>query len=182
MIRSQGELNRLLGEVIFQAKALGIPLSLRIDEDVRINQRARSRFGCCKKIQTPTLKGQSAKPGEASYIIEISKALSAAPEESIKEVLAHEVLHTTPGGYKHTGNWKNYAKLMNKGFGYQIKRTNSPESLGVTLAKERPAAKYLIVCQNCGLTMERARKSKVIKQPSLYRCKCGGRLKVSVVE
>lgn len=178
MIRPQKELNKLLDEVITQAKALGIPLSSQINEDVVVNQRAKSRFGCCKRIKAS--RGKSIEG--MHYIIEISKALSESSIGSIKEVLAHEVLHTAPEGYNHTGNWKKYAGQMNKEYGYNIKRTNSPDALGVELPGEKPPAKYLIVCEKCGNTQERIRSSKVIKKPSLYRCKCGGRLKVQVVE
>ena len=181
MIRTQVELNELLIEVISQAKNLGIPVSSQIKNEVVVNQRARSRFGCCKIIQTPSLKSQHGVKIEKQipkYMIEISVALSEAPIEAIKEVLAHEVLHTTLGGDSHTGNWKKYAKMMNQNYGYNIKRTNSPESLGVILPREKPLAKYLIVCQKCGMTQGRSRISKVIKHPSLYRCKCGGKLKI----
>jgi len=200
MIRTQQVLNELLIEVIAQAKALGIPVSPQISSDVLVNKRAKSRFGCCKKIQTSSLKlehalkpeyggqvenqnrnldrNQSESRIDPRYIIEISRALTEAPIESIKEVLAHEVLHTTPGGDSHTGPWKKYVSLMNQNYGYHIKRTNSPESLGVNLPREKPPAKYLIVCKKCGMTQERSRISKVIKRPSLYRCKCGGSLKI----
>lgn len=139
-------------------------------------------MGCCKKIQAPILRpqdrGGEKKNSEIRYIIEISKALIEAPEESIKEVLAHEILHTTPGGDNHTGLWKKYASMMNQSYGYHIKRTIAPEALGVSLAREKPPAKYLIICKKCGIVQERSRVSRVIKQPSLYRCKCGGALKV----
>lgn len=176
MLKNQAELNELLNEVICQAKALGIPVSLYINEKLIVNQRAKSRFGACKKIQNSTLKNQTSKRENSQYKIEISKALIDGPKKFIKEVLAHEILHTTPGGYNHTGNWKRYAKLMNESYGYHIRRTNSPESLGLNLEKEKLPAKYLIVCQKCGITIERNRRSKVVKQPSIYRCKCGGKL------
>lgn len=197
-IRSQKDLNELLEEIISQAEALGIPVSSQINSDVVVNQRARSRFGCCKIVHSPTLrtehghkiekskKNQIEKPDECQsgprYIIEISAALSVAPIDAIKEVLAHEVLHTTPGGDRHTGPWKKYASMMNQSYGYHIKRTNSPESLGVSLPREKPTAKYLIICKKCGMTQERSRISKVIKHPSLYRCKCGGKLKIKTAQ
>ncbi len=161
---------------------MGIPVSEHIDSEVVINKRAKSRFGCCKEIQTPTLRSQDrdgeGKNNEIRYTIEISKALLEAPTQSIKEVLAHEVLHTTPDGDKHTGIWKKYAAIMNQSYGYHIKRTLSPEALGVNLSKVKAPAKYLIICKKCGMVQERSRVSRVIKQPSLYRCKCGGKLKI----
>ena len=209
-IKTQDELNGLLTEVIGQAQALGIPLSSNINRDVVVNQRARSRFGCCKIIHPPSSKTPNTKQSESPdkkqsespdkkhsesphtkqsklsdnnqnetrYIIEISKALAEAPVESIREVLAHEVLHTSPGGDRHTGPWKKYASMMNQSYGYHIKRTNSPESLGVDQTRKKPTTKYLVICKKCGMTQERSRVSRVIKHPSLYRCKCGGKLKI----
>lgn len=171
IIKTQIEINRLLVDVISQAKALGIPVSSHIESNVVINKRAKSRFGCCRKIQ-------GKKQNEPRYVIEISAALLEAPIESIREVLAHEVLHTSPAGDNHTGLWKKYAGMMNQSYGYHIKRTNSPESLGLSQEREQAPAKYLIICKKCGIVQERSRISKVIKQPSLYRCKCGGKLKV----
>ncbi|MDX9888661.1 MAG: hypothetical protein RBS51_05270 [Anaerovoracaceae bacterium] len=217
-IKTQDELNELLTEVIDQAQALGIPLSSNINRDVVVNQRARSRFGCCKIIHPSSSKNSNTKQSESldkehkknpdknqskntdeiqkecpstkqsqssaknqnetRYIIEISKALAEAPVESIREVLAHEVLHTSPGGDRHTGPWKKYASMMNQSYGYHIKRTNSPESLGVDQRRKKPTTKYLIVCKKCGMSQERSRVSRVIKHPSLYRCKCGGKLSI----
>lgn len=195
MIRTQKELNELLEEVISQAEALGIPVSSQINSGVVVNKRAKSRFGCCKTIRNPSLKpeyegqvkNKNVNLGKSQiesriyprYIIEISKTISEGPRESIKAVLAHEILHTIPGGDNHTGVWKKYASSMNQNYGYHIQRTNSPESLGVSLSREKPIAKYLIICKACGMVQERSRVSRVIKQPSLYRCKCGGKLKVS---
>lgn len=182
MNKSQEELNELLKEVIAQTLALDIPISSQIQADVIVNKRAKSRFGCCKKIPPSSLRSEYRDDyknhNEACYILEISSALVEAPIESIKEVLVHELLHTTPGGGNHTGIWKKYAKLMNENYGYHIQRTNSAESLGVNIEREKTKVKYLIICKKCGIVQERSRTSKVIKHPSLYRCKCGGRLKV----
>lgn len=43
----QKTLDALLAKVIAQARQAGIPVSPAIDPKVRVNRRARTRFGCC---------------------------------------------------------------------------------------------------------------------------------------
>lgn len=159
--------NNLLQEVINEAVNINIPVSNNIISNVKINTRATSRFGQCKK--------QNGK-----YLIEISQHLTQAEEKHIKETLAHEVLHTCPNCMNHGRQWKLYAMIMNNKYGYEISRTGSCENMGITSPKiER--ANYAIVCNNCGKTTYRQRESKVIKNPERYRCKCGGKLHIERV-
>lgn len=155
--------DRLLQVVIAEAKALNIPVSCRIEPNVVINSRAKTRFGCCIK------KGDN-------YIIELSDKLIDAPEASCRQTLAHEILHTCRGCRNHGGCWKQYAGKMNAAYGYQISRTQTHEALGI--ANTIPV-RYVLVCQNCGAEIKRARMSKLVRNPERYRCKCGGMLSVS---
>ena len=41
------DFDALLSAVAEQARALGIPVSDRVDPHVRVNRRAVTRFGCC---------------------------------------------------------------------------------------------------------------------------------------
>ena len=43
-------LDILLVQVVSQARSLSIPVSLKIDPNVTVNTRARTRFGCCRKV------------------------------------------------------------------------------------------------------------------------------------
>ena len=79
------QLDALLAQVIAQARALGIPVSGRIDPHVRLNARAKKRFGCCIG---------SVKSG---FVIELAAALPAAGRQTCLQTLAHEVLHTCTG-------------------------------------------------------------------------------------
>jgi len=159
--------NSLLKEVINEAVNINIPVSNNIVPDVIINTRATSRFGQCKKRN-------------GKYLIEISQHLTQAEEKYIKETLAHEVLHTCPNCMNHGTEWKSYARKMNMKYGYEISRTGSCQSMGITNPKvER--ANYTIVCDNCGKKIYRQRESKVIKNSEQFRCKCGGRLHIERV-
>ena len=163
----QKQVNGLLQEIIDEAKNAGIPVSKRILTDVRINPRPKKRFGCCRKTGR-------------DFQIEVSRFVLDAPEEAIRNVIAHEVLHTCRGAMDHQSKWKEYASLMNRTYGYTIKRTNSFEELGLVRSKPagEPNYRYIIRCKRCGRQMQRQRASRLTRHPDLYRCRCGGRLEV----
>lgn len=150
----------LLRAVMAQAAALGIPISAEIEPHVALNRRAATRFGCCK------LRG-------GRHWIEVAQRVAEGPEESCRETLAHEVLHTCPGCRDHGRRWKEYAERMNAAYGYHITRTSTNEELG--LAEQRPP-KYILRCTACGAQFKRLRVSPLTRHPERYRCRCGGKL------
>ncbi len=153
-------------EVISQATAIGIPVSKNILESVVVNNRAKTRFGCCKK-------------NKGVYIIEVSGAIVNGPETSLLLILAHEILHTCPGCQNHSKLWKSHAEAMNNAYGYKIKRTSNPEELGIkpeSIYKNNKNARYLFICKGCGQAIERTKRSRLVTHTHLYRCKCGGKL------
>lgn len=162
-------MDALLHHVIVQAQALGIPISDRIHPHVRINRRATGRFGAC-----------FADRRNGTFLIEISDMLLQAGESVCCQTLAHEVLHTCYGCQNHKKRWQRYADMMNQAYGYAIRRTDSPERLGV---ESKAVARYVVVCTCCGAEIPRSRKSRLIQHPEDYRCaKCGGRLFVKYPE
>ncbi len=158
------ELNELLGVVEAKLWQLSIPYSPHIERNVRINTRAKKRLGCC------IYSG-------GKYIIEVSEVLLAPDKAALLEqTLVHELLHTCRGCRNHGEKWKAYAQLANEAYGYSIARTvDTGEGGTATLRAE--SVKYVLVCENCGLRIERSRMSKAVKSPWRYRCKCGGKLK-----
>ena len=171
----QKKINRIFKEVKAEAIAIDIPVSKYIDENIVINRRAKGRFGCCRRLRK--------SGGITPHTIEISVKLIEAPERSLRSTLAHEILHTCEGCHDHHVVWKTYAERMNKAYGYNIKRTSTPEELGILekdkagKISEAPKAKYVLICTKCNAKIERIRETKVVKYPQLYRCKCGGMLK-----
>lgn len=155
-------LDKLLTTVILEAGALNIPVSNQINPKVAINSRAIRRFGCC------IVKGDR-------FYIEISSRLLAASEQVRKQTLAHEILHTCPGCKNHGSRWKQYAARMNNAYGYNISRASTHEQLGID---DSVPFRYLLRCQGCGIEIKRLRRSKLTDHPELYRCKCGGRLRL----
>lgn len=161
------EIDFYLKKVINECKALNIPVSKKIDRNIAVNRRAKSRFASCKKNKTYS--------GEI-FTIEVSEALLAAEDNIIKEILTHEVLHTCPGCYNHGIKWKTFAEKLNQYYGYNIKTTASYEEIGLHKPDVKRKIKYIITCQKCGNQLFRQKKSKLVTQPNLYRCKCGGKL------
>lgn len=159
---TQKDVDQLLVRVIKQARAIGVPVSRRIEPSVRLNSRATGRFGCCIR-----------KNG--AYTIELSARLLDASERAACQTLAHEVLHTCWGCSNHGERWKSYAARMNAAYGYDITRTDSCEKLGVpNTAKVR----YVLVCTRCGARIGRSKHSALVEHPERYRCRCGGALEL----
>ena len=155
------DFDALLSAVAEQARALGIPVSDRVDPHVRVNRRAVTRFGCCIRR-------------EGGYLIELTERLLEAPEGACRQTLAHELLHTCPGCRDHGARWKSYAQRMNQAYGYQIRRTSACEELHVPDVKP---VRHLLVCQSCGRECPRATASILVRHPERYRCRCGGALR-----
>ena len=169
---TRNDADALLAAVIRQAKALGIPVSGRIDPHVRINTRAKTRFGCCSGSWL------------AGFTVELSAALLTAEPHACMQVLAHEVLHTCRGCLDHGDRWKSYAARMNEAYGYTIRRTDRAEQLGVTLPpRKAPHYRWRIVCTRCGRQYLRQKESELVKHPAHYRCsRCGGTLRVEKLD
>ncbi|MBR5229994.1 MAG: sprT domain-containing protein [Firmicutes bacterium] len=166
------QLNIYFTEVRSQIESIGIPISKRIEGPV-INNRATARFGCCKT--------QHDNLGRPVYIIEVSQLTLAADEKNIKEVIAHELLHTCKGCLNHGNKWKTYGALVEKELGYNIKRTTTYQAIGLYDSRKLKsrAPKYILICQQCGIKISRTRRCKVTENPQKYRCgKCGGALKL----
>jgi predicted SprT family Zn-dependent metalloprotease len=164
---TQSQLNQLLQQVINEAKALGIPVSRHISPSLFINNRTKSRFGGCKKV-----KGFV----HHTYQIEISKVLLEAEADSIREIIAHEVLHTCPGCMNHGTAWKNYCKMMEGSLGYRLERTSSYDKLGIEDQRHPKRYRYVVECNQCGQKIYRQRKSPLTDKTNRYRCRCGGKL------
>lgn len=165
MNRTQKDLNELLVKAIKQVEEQGIPVNSEVIEDNIAITRATKTFGRCQEV------------GGGVYSIGISKYYKDNQEEEIMETLVHEVLHTVPGCFNHGKAWKKYAGIMNEAKGYNIGRTSNRQM--DNLMKEEvfnSVFKYSIDCEKCGSSTLRQRRSKIVKNPENYICKCGGTL------
>lgn len=132
---------------------------------LEISKRAKSRYGLCEK------------KGPNSYIITISDFVFDSPDNKIKQVILHEMVHTCKGCMNHGSHWKAVANQLNRKYGYEIHRTNAREEMGLPSRSESPVYKYAVECQACKKIIYRQKMSQIISHPERFRCKCGGIIK-----
>lgn len=132
-----------------------------------VNTRAKARWGYCVKVS------------KGLFDIQIAAALlqDDVDDQAVKDTIVHELLHTIPGCFKHTGKWKQYANTINRLLPqYKIKRGSSYEEKGLEDLRPKPQCRYILKCLRCGSEIGRQRMSAAVEHPEHYRCKCGGRL------
>ena len=104
------------------------------------------------------------------FMIYISKYLLECSEELIKNVLAHEIIHTVSGCFNHGYRFQYYVNLVNYKLGYNI---------GVKYKDDEfnPPYKYKITCLKCGAVFYRYRVGKGKYRHGL----CKGELKIEKI-
>ena len=116
--------------------AIGVPYG-KITE-FTINTRAKKRWGQCRKCP------------DGTYKININVALlDKKCIDGLVETLMHEIIHTCPGCMNHGPEWKKWADLVGKEYGYSITRTKSAEELGAydyktPARRKRKTTKYSV--------------------------------------
>ncbi len=121
-----------------------------------------------------SMKRQAAKYSPENQEIRVSDRLVERHPGKVEEILKHELGHAIvikecgKDAKPHGEEWKSAMEEMG---------VENPEAThDLDLAEYR----YVIVCSNedCDMKMGRHRRSKLVKNVGLYRCKdCGGTLK-----
>lgn len=120
-----------------------------------------------------TTAGKTKPNGDIEILLNPKLVEKASHEVPI--TIIHELAHAAQykeakrDGLRTTGHDAYWRSHMRKA------GISNPEiylNLEVNLADN-----YIIECQNCGNQVGRKRKSKVIKHPESYKCKCGGTYK-----
>ena len=147
-------------EAMMELDELDIPYSPSITW--KINTRAQ-RWGLCRTKFDGTCE------------IEINISLFAEGAfDGLKNTISHELLHTCPGGHGHKGMWKEYADMVNRAFGYNIKRCSSSEEKSAESINGRDREdniKYILRCTGCGNKWTYMRAGKIVRN---YKyCHCG---------
>lgn len=155
------KLNILLSECKDILNDCKIPFNKNVNT-IHINNRITKTLGQCKK------EGKD-------YRIEISGHILESPNEKLKEVILHELIHTCPKCMNHGELWKRHANIVNRKYGYNIKRIAS--SSNFKYDKKAKEKRYKIKCQKCGCIYIRRRRCKLVDYPERFRCgRCGGGL------
>ena len=158
------DLQKIAKECMSELDAIGI----RYGNIVRfeINTRAKKRWGQCRVV-----------PG--GYAINISERLlrDESSVRGLKETVFHEIAHTCEGCMNHGAEWKRIVSMINRAYGYQIKRTGSSEEHQVENLPDE-AYRHKVVCCGCGRAVYRMRECGLTRSPERWRCgKCGGTFK-----
>jgi predicted SprT family Zn-dependent metalloprotease len=152
----------MMGKVVDEEiKAVFPGYTKPIIDRVEINPRAKGYYAKIGKI--------AGKPGH--FFIRVGGLFALIPDQAVakrkfKETIMHEHLHTVPGCWNHGEQWKCYASILNRTYGYDIKRTTDGETLGIT--KDKPQPKYVIKCPHCGKEYYYVRKPQY--HVAMYRC------------
>ena len=102
-------LNKLFNDVLNDIVSINIPISTKIIPKIYIDEGRYDRVGACYKYKFPE-----------RYEIHLSQDVLQATEYEIKNIIAHEMLHTCYLCMPHDGAWKVYQRKMNKHLGYNI--------------------------------------------------------------
>ena len=137
-----------------------------------INSRLKRTLGRCSK--------QAIKTGDQEqFFIDInSYVIQTHNVALLRDVVAHELIHTIPGCYNHGSTFQDAAKKLNGSFPdlYNVQVKINLADYGLEAPKTNH---YEIVCQDCHHTMYRERMSKTLRHIDRYRCpKCHGLLEV----
>lgn len=164
MPKRMKNLEKLAADCLAEVRAAGIQAGTIVEW--KVNRRAKKRWGLCHKDK------------DGKFHIQVAARLledDRVPEKACKETIIHEILHTAPDGMKHTGKWKEYANIMNKKYGYNIKRTTSGEEKGVeNYQAKRLSYQYKFKCKKCGQTILKKKKCKFTHYYKNYSCTiCG---------
>lgn len=154
-----------------------LQIPFRHPDEILPNTRAKKRWGQC--VWTPW---------GVSININAILLRPDVPADALKTTILHELLHTVPGCRNHGDRWKQYAQIVSKATGLNIRRTNDLareygfERLCQAQTSEK-TYRYLVRCDQCGTSSRYQRAGKVVVHPERYRCShCGGTLSVFSVK
>jgi hypothetical protein len=103
------DVNKLLDEVIMDAISIGFPVSENLQRKIYIDYKRYDRVGACYRYNFPE-----------KYEIHLSEDTLRAKSNEIKNIIAHEVLHSYFLTMDHNSLWRTYQQLMNAKLGYNI--------------------------------------------------------------
>lgn len=103
------ELTDILKNVINDAMRIGFPVSDALERKIYIDKATYDRVGACYRYPFPE-----------RYEIHLSEDTQKAHINIIRDIIAHEVLHTSFITMDHNCFWMMYQEKMNSNLGYNI--------------------------------------------------------------
>ena len=129
---------------------------------IKINNRMYRVLGRCSKLNNV----------EKRYTIELSsKFVTNASDQSVRNTIMHEVIHSAPNCMNHGKTWQSICNLvMHKHKEFNLSRIAHYDEYSKALAKTAP---YEVICANCLTSSKFMRKTKTIDYCLRGRAKCG---------
>lgn len=119
-------------------------------------------------------KGKCIRENSA-YTIRISTSIAECLP-LVRDVLAHEILHTLPGCFRHNAAFEKNARLLDA-LGYRIRRFFSPEEAESLYGFQEQPAPIQLRCRKCGRIFGFQRECRSTLHPETLRhTRCGGML------
>ena len=139
-----------------ETMAIEANIEIGIISNIKINSRAKSRWGLCRKLANGT------------FSIEISDQLlqDNVEKSALADTVMHEILHTVDGCMNHGKKWKECAETINKIYGMNIKRCTSAEEKRIEINNDY---NYIIQCPKCGYQWKYIRFVKCVEHPERYK-------------
>ena len=106
-------IDKLLDAVIKDAKSVGFPITKYLQRKVYVDENVYDRVGMCVHYSRPY-----------KYEIHLTEKMLFASDKKIKDVLAHEVLHSYCLTMDHGSVWQIYQEKMND-IGYNVQESYS---------------------------------------------------------
>lgn len=165
-------LDKLFQESLADIKTIGIPVGNIVK--INVSNMKKNTWAYCYKI--PTMDGNN-----PNYGIDVSPRLvmDDVSDQSLKDTIAHEILHTCKGCWKHQGQWKRYANIVNNFYKgkYHIQTRESPFDKGISLDE---SYRYVIRCNKCSKEVGIHKKCKTLMTVKENRggCICGGMFEI----
>lgn len=139
-------------------------------DSVVVNRRSNTRRGCCKHLDSNTVK------------VELSEYMLSLPEKEAITTMVHELLHCFRDSHGHKDNWLWRANLLKSKTGLNITRVRTIENeyelrkdFYEQKAKNQRSYNIVCRCKNCGYEIRRSRETQFTKHPEFYKHPhCGG--------
>ena len=190
--KMEDKLKKLFLECVNEYNKIGIDILNEKEYgkiDISISKRNNKRYGCCKQEEPDIKYKKTIKRGRKritnyekfnKHYIEISPWVMQLEDNIIKNTIMHEIIHCLPYCNNHGKEFRKYADIINKNYGYNISRVGNKkddfEKSNIEF-QEKTNYKYKIICKGCGQVFYRQRLNKYFTRK--YRCgKCGGKFEI----
>ena len=173
-LETQARFEKLYEEVKNELKNV-LPLSKNVNSSPNYFKSINTLGKCNRKIIGGIIK---------IFTISLNEYLENCTDQTIKNTIAHELIHTIDGCFDHKNKFKIMAQKI-KQLGYEVSRTSKSKEFSEFVQKlrqdnetRRKSKIYKVTCNHCGRSVLRQRKINV----NHYICPvCSGSLRLEEV-